>query len=329
MTDVHKENTAGSTSSSEPQKKNLINILSIILIGCLLATWGYILWDKSRTRDLVQQKDNLITSTSNQRDELQKELEDATMRYDLLKVDNSRKDSVILEKDRDIELKKSRIKSLLSKINASASEIQEAKDLIASLNTDIDSYKQQIARLEGQNAELTLSNEKIARDRDRITKQYDSSLEELKSRDEIIDIGSTLQASNFQVYGLDQRAGGKIKVTSTAKKVDRLRITFDLNENLITPSGTKTLFIVITDPEGKVCSSPDLGSGSFTARDGRLVDFTQRMDIDYTQNKRQSVSFDWKGAEKFATGNYKIEVYNNGYKVGEGSRPLKKGGLFS
>ena len=59
------------------------------------------------------------------------------------------------------------------------------------------------------------------------------------------------------------------------------------------------------------------------------MNFTQRMDIDYTQNKRQTVSFDWKGAGKFATGNYKIEVYNNGYKVGEGSRPLKKGGLFS
>ena len=28
-------------------------------------------------------------------------------------------------------------------------------------------------------------------------------------------------------------------------------------------------------------------------------------------------------------GNYKIEVYNNGFKVGEANRPLKKGGLFS
>jgi hypothetical protein len=32
--------------------------------------------------------------------------------------------------------------------------------------------------------------------------------------------------------------------------------------------------------------------------------------------------------EVFKTGNYKIEVYNNGFKVGEGNRPLKKGGIF-
>jgi hypothetical protein len=31
--------------------------------------------------------------------------------------------------------------------------------------------------------------------------------------------------------------------------------------------------------------------------------------------------------ETFKIGNYKIEVYNNGFKVGEGTRTLKKGGI--
>jgi len=30
----------------------------------------------------------------------------------------------------------------------------------------------------------------------------------------------------------------------------------------------------------------------------------------------------------FETGDYKIEVYNNGFKIGEGVRSFKKGGLF-
>jgi hypothetical protein len=32
--------------------------------------------------------------------------------------------------------------------------------------------------------------------------------------------------------------------------------------------------------------------------------------------------------EHFQTGNYKIEIYQNGFKIAEGVRSLKKGGLF-
>jgi hypothetical protein len=41
------------------------------------------------------------------------------------------------------------------------------------------------------------------------------------------------------------------------------------------------------------------------------------------------VSFDWKQGDKYQTGEYRIEIYNNGFKIGEGRKALKKGGLFS
>ena len=118
-------------------------------------------------------------------------------------------------------------------------------------------------------------------------------------------------------------------MTTTAKKVDKLRISFDLDENMITQSGQKELYIVITGPDGIPIALDEQGSGKFSTREGDEKVFTTKLDINYTQNKRQTVSFDWKQNSNFATGNYKIEVYNNGFKVGEGLKPLKKGGLFS
>jgi hypothetical protein len=53
------------------------------------------------------------------------------------------------------------------------------------------------------------------------------------------------------------------------------------------------------------------------------------LEINYTQGQRQTISVDWKQNSDFETGDYKIEVYNNGFKIGEGIRSLKKGGLFS
>ncbi len=310
-------------------KGNMRGILTVTLVVALLGTWGYIIWDKNNVKETLQQKETVIASTSNQRDELQKDLEDATMRYDMLKTSNSKKDSTISSKDREIEEKKSRIQTLLSKVNATAAELQEAKGLINSLNGDIEGYKTTIETLQGQKIQLAQEKAVVTQQRDRIQKDFDSTTVVVRQKEGVIDIGSTLHASNFNIIGVNEKSNGKEKVTSTAKRVDKLRISFDLDENMITQSGQKELYIVITGPDGNPIALEEQGSGKFSTREGEEKTYTQKLDVNYTQNKRQTVSFDWKQNANFGTGNYKIEVYNNGFKVGEGIRPLKKGGLFS
>ncbi len=315
-----------------PQKNsngNMRGILTVTLVVALLGTWGYIIWDKNNVKETLQQKETVIASTSNQRDELQKDLEDATMRYDMLKTSNSKKDSTISSKDREIEEKKSRIQTLLSKVNATAAELQEAKGLINSLNGDIEGYKTTIETLQGQKIQLAQEKAVVTQQRDKIQKDFDSTTVVVREKESVINIGSTLHASNFNIIGVNEKSNGKEKVTSTAKRVDKLRISFDLDENMITQSGQKELYIVITGPDGNPVALEEQGSGKFSTREGEEKTFTQKIDVNYTQNKRQTVSFDWKQNSNFETGNYKIEVYNNGFKVGEGVRPLKKGGLFS
>ena len=56
--------------------------------------------------------------------------------------------------------------------------------------------------------------------------------------------------------------------------------------------------------------------------------YTKKIDINYTQGQRQPVSINWKQNTSFEKGDYKIEVYNNGFKIGEGISSLKKGWLF-
>lgn len=316
------------TDSSKEKKISFREILSILLIVSLLGTWGYIIWDKNNTRETIHEKDNLITSTSAQRDELQKELADANVRYDILKTTDAQKDSAINSKDLEIRKKQSRISLLLSKADATQAELNEARQLISALNSDIDVYKKQIAVLESKNTELTNENNSLSKKKEQLQKEYDSSIEKIKEQDNTISVGSTLHVSNFNILGLNVKGNGKEKETTTAKRVDKLRVYFDLDENMITPSGIKELYIIITDPKGKVASNNDLGSGKFTTREGDVKVFTQRMDINYTQNKSQTISFDWRDQTRFETGTYQIEVYNNGFKIGESFCALKKGSVF-
>lgn len=311
------------------KKNNLPTIITAILVVALLGTWGYIIYDKNKTKETIDQKETTIATTSTQRDQLQKELEDAAMRYDVLKTSNSKKDSSITVKDREIGEKKTRIQQLLSKSNATQAELAEAKRLISSLNGDIDGYKGQVAILQQQKTQLIGEKAVVVSQRDRAVRNYDSSTLVIKQKEDLINVGSTLHASNFNIVGINEKRNGKEKTTSTAKRVSKLRISFDIDENMLSESGAKEIYVCITAPDGSPVAVQALGSGTFSTRQGEEKPYTQKLDVNYTQNKRQSVSFDWKQGSSFTTGNYKIEVYNNGFKVGEGYKPLKKGGLFS
>jgi myosin heavy subunit len=309
-------------------------VLTGVLLVSLLGTWGYIIYDKNKVKETVQQKDALITATSAEKDDLQRDLDDATNKYDMLKTDNAKKDSSITAKDREIAEKKSRIQSLLSNAGATKSDLAQAKRLIASLNNDIEGYKAQVEQLKGENLVLAQEKATVTEERDRVVRDYDSAKVKLtqremdvKQKDDVIDVGSTLRASNFGIEPLKD-VRGKEKTTKFAKKVDKLRITFDLDENRIAQSGNKDIYICITAPDGTPVAVEAAGSGKFNTREGQEKLYTKKLDVIYVQGQRQTVNFDWKQETNFSKGDYKIEVYHNGFKIGEGYRNLKKGSGF-
>jgi len=322
--------------SATPQPPNLPQapktdwrfFLTIGLLILLLGTWGYIIWDKSKVKESIQQKDSQYASVVSEKDTLRSLLDEATMRFDALKTSDAKKDSAITAKDREINEKRARIQSILSNVNATKAQLAEARGMIASLNTDIESYKTQIEELKGQNLQLTQEKEAVTQERDLVKKNFDSAQTEIKQREDVIDVGSTLHVGTFNIVGIDAKNNGKEKETSKAKKVDKLRVSFVIDENRITKSGEKELYVCITAPDGKPIAVEALGSGIFQTREGGDKTFTQKVQINYTQGQKQTVSFDWKQNTPFQVGNYKIEVYQNGFKIGEGVRAFRKGGLF-
>jgi FtsZ-binding cell division protein ZapB len=316
-------------------KANLRALVTGGLLVALLGTWGYIIYDKNKSKEAIAQKETMITTTSQERDELIKELDNATRRLDDLKTDNSKKDSSMLAKDNEIAEKKSRIQSLLSKVNATQGDLAEARKLIRSLNGDIDGYKMQVEQLKGENLVLTQEKEVLAQDRDRIRREYDSTQTNMaaqqaalrKEKEDVVDVASTLHASNFQIQGLKEARGGKERVKENAKKVDKLRISFDIDENRVAATGNKDIYVCITSPDGNPIAIEALGSGKFNTREGQEKLYTKKLDVLYTQGQKQTISIDWK-QDNFERGNYKVEVYHNGFKIGEGYTGLNKRGLF-
>jgi DNA repair exonuclease SbcCD ATPase subunit len=314
----------GKTSKSKAGR----NILTAILVIALLATWGYIIFDKNKTRVEKQDLTTQIVNSDSAKNELQRELDDAAQRLDALKTSNVKADSLLKTKDKDIEALQARVRSIINNKNATQAQLAEARRLIAQLKGNIETYTAQIDSLTVANTQLTENNRVVTQQRNVAQKNYDSANVVIKQKEDVIDVGSTLHASDFSIEGIKEKKSGKEKVTTTAKRVDKLKISFTIDENRITQSGMKDIYVCITAPDGKPVSVEALGSGTFTTRDGVQKAFTKKIQINYVQGQKQPVSVEWSQNSKFQRGDYKIEIYNNGFKIGEGTRTLKKGGLF-
>jgi len=142
-----------------------------------------------------------------------------------------------------------------------------------------------------------------------------------------VDIASTLNATNIAITPVHSKSNGQEKMTTTAKRVDKLIISFDV-DNRIATSGQVDVYVCITAPDGKAVSVPALGSGTFTTRDEGDKSFTAKVGVDFEAGKKKSVQFAWKQDSPFQRGIYTIQIYHNGFKIGEGTKELKKGGIF-
>ncbi len=322
------EQQAPKASSPAPKKDNR-NIIYGLLIAALIGTWGYVIYDKSKSNELYANLQTQFTNVDSARNQLQTEFNEASKKMDELNSSNLELQGALAEKNAEIEKKKQEIASILKKDKIEDRELVRAKKLISELNGQIQSYIAEIDQLKQQNQQLTEANTVLTTEKETLTQEkaqlqqtYDATEAERKR---VEDVASTLHASNIAIAAVNVKGSGKEVSTSTAKRADLIRVSFDIDENRIASSGTKEIYVVVTGPDGNPVSS----GSTFTTREEGDKKFTSKVDVNYEQGKRLPVSFDWKADGKYQTGEYKIQIYHNGYKIGEGKKSLKKGGLFS
>lgn len=311
----------------EPKKDNR-GLIYGLLIAALLGTWGYIIFDKSETKKEMEKNQIAYNSLDSVRNQLQKDYEEAEFRLDRMMGENAKLDSLLRTRDKDNEEMKNKIKNLIYKQNATQKDLAEARRLISEYNGKIQGYEQEISKLKEENQQLTNANQTLTTQKQELETSLATTQTEKKDLEQKVDVGSTLVASNFKIDAVNIKNSGKEKATDVAKRADKFKISFDV-ENRLSTSGTKDLYVVVTTPDGKVVTEEGLGSGSISTREEGQRNFTNKVSIDYEQGKKKNVSFDLKQADKYKPGSYRVEVFQNGFKIGEGNCNLKKGGLFS
>ena len=319
--------TTTTESHEQRRNSNVKNAVIGILAVLLVALGGYMIYDKSNTSKTIEQQESRIATVTDEKSDVQASFDASLARLDSMATVSTGLQSQLAEKNSEIAKNKEEIRRILNNKNATAKELSRAKTLIASLNEKISGMEAEVARLMEENENLTQDKVVLTADKEKLTQDLTTTTTQKEELEKKVDVASTLNASNIVITPVNVRNNGKEKVSTKAKRVDKMVVSFDVANRIIQP-GSTDLYVIVVGPDGKAITGTGT-DGLFTTREEGDQSYTAKVPVDLETAKTKNVNFTFAPGTTFQQGAYKIRIYQNGFLIGEGTRELKKGGLFS
>ena len=234
---------------------------------------------------------------------------------------NAELDKTILADQAMIDKEKAQIADMIKRGNLTQGELAKARKMIAGYEASIKDLNDQIASLNTKNQELTNTNTDLTKnlDAERVTTAQLS--DQNKGLAKKVEIGSLLQIAKVDVEAIKKRTSGKEVPVKRVKAAQELKITFETGNNKVLDPGNLDLYVRIINPKGETVAQNDKGSGTIATADNDMpVQYSKKADIDWDQ-KSKKVTMYWEQHLQ-DPGTYKVQVYQKGYVVGEGSVKL-------
>ena len=298
-------------SNQNPQKQNGTNKLLIVLLIASLGLNAYLFTSKNTMQDDYKvEKDSLITA----RVDVEKELTDTYTELNQYKGINSRLDSLLSEANGKVDEQKAKIDALIKREGNSKKLNKELQAELAELKKLRDQYLEKIDA-------LLVENEQLKKDKNELTTTVESLTKNLEST---VTTASLLRAEYLKINSFKKRNNDKYTSTVMAKRTNKIDACFTILENKIAKSGSKTVYLRILEPGGKVIGNRSEGSSSFKLTGtNEDVLYTMSKTVDYT-NDKQDVCIIWEEADRtYAPGSYMVEVYIEGSLSGVSSLTLR------
>jgi hypothetical protein len=221
-----------------------------------------------------------------------------------------------LEKDKKLILTQKSVN-----IKTFEAKIKNYELLLVEKDVDLQKLREENGILTNKNETLNSENTVLKSDKSRLADSVSLVTARNKELSDKVTLAAALHAETINVYAISARGketeGGSYK----ARKLDKVRISFHLADNLLTRQEEKEIIMRILDPAGTIISDMATGSGVFVYN-GQETIFTSKKRELFT-NTHQLVEFVYARGQDYKQGKYNIELYAEGYKIGVGSFEVK------
>lgn len=299
---------------NENKKSNRIFIIIIIILSVLCAV---LLWKYFELRKLSADKSTEIEYIADDREKIQNELENMLAEYDSLEVDN---DSMRVE----LSQRKEEIQELLEKVKNKDWTIYKLRKETNTLRTIMKSYVYTIDSLNTLNIVLTEENQEVKstlnKERGRVRELRQTN----KGLSGKVEIASRLKINSVNAFGVRVKRDMTGTNTRRSNRADKIRVCFNVEENLVAEPGDKTFYIRVIAPDGKILTDDDVEP--YFEYDGLEGVYSDKYIVNYQNKPVSDVCLDWakpNDNHEFASGIYEIFIYAENYRIGQASVELK------
>ena len=309
----------------EPRSNNSRVLLWVALVLVLLGINGVLFY-------LNQQKGHKNEELTTEVKAKDTKLQDQIKQYEALKADFERQSQEL----QALGLSNDSLETKIASVNADLLKLRSFKAgsfSIAQQNL----FKQRAQNLEGQLrkkdddiAQLKKDNETLYTEtstlKEKQNKLTDTISTIVRSNQELtekVGVASRLQSENIKVAIITSRNKEKEddKEEFKARKVEKVKVTFNLARNDVSPKETKAIYMRILEPDGAALYNLSTGGGTFTV-DGQESFYTQKQDVVY-DNSKQKLEFIYAKGAEYKKGQHTVELYESGQLMGKTTFTLK------
>ncbi|MCF2445578.1 hypothetical protein L0657_16560 [Dyadobacter sp. CY345] len=309
-------------SQPEQQKnKQTIAWAMVVVLGLATAMFGYLFTTQknelTQQESMVVEKARELALTKTKLDSISTVLDAKIAEIEKLGGDVSELTKVKeqLEKDKLAFRRSNKVETgkYLAKIKEYEKFLAEKDEVIAQLRLENEQLTASNDSLSTHVGTLTNERQRLVQRQAELTDSvvtFTAANKELSAK---VSQAASLKAQNLKVLTVNSRGKTKDKEEYKAKRVDKLKLTFNLPENALTAQESKDIYLRVLDPQGAVVADDATGSGEFEV-DGTPSKFTARESVAY-QNNNQKVEMLYDNAQ-LRPGKYSVELYSEGYKIG-------------
>lgn len=219
----------------------------------------------------------------------------------------------------------------ISKLNGYIAQIKRTGKIDAAKRKELDALimelRAEITKKDAEIANLSKANDSLSTGLNVANTEKAQLGDSLSSRLKELAYASILKTKEIKVTCLKSNGKELDKEEFKTKQIDRLKIMFKLQDNKAAKRNNKTFYVRMITPSGTAFSDANNGGGSFTSSEGENFLYTMTQDLAF-DNTEQSITLLMQKGFNYVAGIYKVEVYCEGFKIGENTVKVKESGLF-
>ena len=292
---------------SEEKSGRTKNIIIALLVLAVIIV-GYLLTRSSGEVDnLTQEKDNLITELEQMRSELKATTSDNDSMSTYITKETARLGALIDSISNVSDVNEAELKKMKGRVGYLRSQNKKLMAQNDSINKAYQALEIEKQQVEENLEEEVVKNEELTTENRELNKN--------------VAVGSMLQLSKLEASAYKLRSGGKEKETSSAGSADRIKACYTVAKNLIASNGERVVYMRVTTPDLKVVAAQGEADNSFSFNGQKLL-YSAKQVLYYDNDIIEScVNLDKES--DFVAGEYSVELYTEGYKLGETKVVLK------